>query len=654
MYKRFEDIGEYYAAGLFENPDASVFERFSRGIRRFFEHRELPEYNGEVLYPCGLSATDMAVRYDYCYTIGVNSDKLRQKDKIACDALENIVSKFRSSVPEEHTVGGSLYTHSFANFAGVIREGLSSYENRIFKVKDQSIKKGLLDVVEGIRAYHHRCLLVLEQSGADQKLCDALKKVPFEPADNLYEALVCWNFMYYVDGCDNIGRLDADLIDFYDGEDMTDVFRCMFHNIDANDGWSGALGPVYNELTLQCLNASKGLRRPSLELRVTPDMPDEVWECAIDCIKMGGGSPSMYNEVLYQTSLGERFCNIPKEDLIRFCGGGCTETMLAGISNVGSLDAGINLALIFEKTMRNKLPKSRSYEEFYDGFIAVCRTEIKKVLKEISLSQKLRAQWRPQPVRTLLVDDCIAEEKDFNNGGARYSWSIVNIAGMINVIDSLIVIRKVVFEDKALGGSEFLSVMDDGERFVTYPGIERYGSDTTESNKTAKKLSDDICGCFDNEKPWLGECFLPASIQFVTYVDAGKSVGATPDGRRSGEPLCDSVRASQCFGHNPTSMLNSASSLSQSRMLGTAVYNIMIDKNYSADTIKGLVKGYFANGGMQLQFSCVNIEDLKDAVTHPDKYPELIVRVGGYSEYFRRLTEEMRREIVRRNSDFSG
>lgn len=649
MQKKFEQIGEFYAAGLFEEPNATPFVRFSRAVRRYLENREMPSYNGESLYPCGSFATKLCVTHHYSNTIAINWRNLEQKDPETIAPLKEFLSSYKILLPPEHRIGGTMWTHSFPNFRRIVREGFNSYEKRVEQMSNQDLRRGLLDVISGIRSFHARSLKLLKESGADARLCAALEKVPFEAADTLYEALVAWNFIYYMDGCDDIGRMDTDLIDFYRGEDVTDVIRRFFQNVDANDGWSGCLGPDYNALTLQCLKACVGIRRPSVELRITKDMPDDVWNAAIEAIRAGGGSPSLYNEEAYQSSLAEHFPHIPKEDLLRFCGGGCTETMLTGISNVGSLDAGINLALIFERYMREQLPKAVDFESFYKSFIDTCKDEFIKVFDSISATQKLRAKFRPQPMRTLLIDDCIEKEKDFNDGGARYTWSVVNIAGIINVLDSLTVINKVVFADRAMSGEELLTRLDDGETFLNYPNVERHGIDSDDSNALAARLSGDLCTLYEERVPYSGGKFLPASIQFTTYVNAGKPVGATPDGRASGEPLCDSLGA--IFGNDrrgATALLNSASAIEQKKLIGTPVLNIKLEASQVTNNLKALTLGYFQSGGMQLQVTCVSREDLLAARDNPEKYPNLIVRTGGYSEYFRKLSPELRETVIKR------
>ncbi|MEE0928948.1 MAG: pyruvate formate lyase family protein [Acutalibacteraceae bacterium] len=645
----FKKVGEFFAAGFFEEPSKSMFSRFSRAVRRYFEKCRLNGYGGEPLYPCGSKFTGMLVFPDYSFTVAVEWEKLREKCPEATDKLAEELTKFKLFTPAEHTVGGNLYTHSYPNFKRIIKEGLDGYEERVRRIETEDIREGLLDVIAGIRVYHSRILEKLKFEAPDSQLYYALLNVPFKPAKTLYEALVCLNFIYYIDGCDNIGRPDSDLIEYFRGEDVTEVLRCFFKNVDDNNGWSGALGPNYNPLTIQCLKASKGLRRPSVELRITPNMPDEVWEAAIDSIKAGGGSPSLYNEQAYQNNLIKLFPSIPKSDLLCFAGGGCTETMLAGISNVGSLDAGINLALIFEKFMREHLSEYSNFEKFYEAFIFECNITIGEVLDAVSKSQKNREQFRPNPIRTLFIDDCIERGKDFNGGGARYYWSEINLAGMINVLDSLSTINKIVFDDGKMTAEEFLQVLSSGETFKNYRDIPRHGTNNTQSDDLARRLSQDICKAFEQKTPYLGGKFLPSSIQFITYVSAGKNVGATPDGRRAGEPLCDSIGAI----HNNddkgiTALLGSAAALAQSEMAGTPVLNLKLSNETLSASLKPLVLGYFEKGGMQLQITCTNKDELLDAAEHPEKHPNLIVRVGGYSEYFGRLTDELRRTVIER------
>jgi formate C-acetyltransferase len=139
------------------------------------------------------------------------------------------------------------------------------------------------------------------------------------------------------------------------------------------------------------------------------------------------------------------------------------------------------------------------------------------------------------------------------------------------------------------------------------------------------------------------------SNQFTTYESAGFEVRATPDGRDSGEPLCDSCSA--IAGRDkkgPTAALNSAASLRLDLVLGTPITNMRISKTNLPIYLKPLVQTFFQNGGVQLQVTCASRAELEDALVHPEKHENLIVRIGGYAEYFNRLSPVLKQSVIDR------
>ena len=212
IYNYFLEKGEPFLAGFFENREKNNFYRFANSYKRFFEYSTMPEYSGGSLYPQGK-------RYPCNCTV------LPHIALTYCD----ITDRFHAKFPEEyvklcenemfydhtpdtiHTVGGWGFVHSFPNYERIEKEGLDSYRERVMNLPDDDFKEGLLLILDGIKAYHNRSLEILKNKEAPQKLIDALEKVPFSPAETLYEALVCRNFIFYIDGCDDPGRLDAEL-----------------------------------------------------------------------------------------------------------------------------------------------------------------------------------------------------------------------------------------------------------------------------------------------------------------------------------------------------------------------------------------------------------------------------------------------------------
>ena len=651
--KKFLELGEYGAAGLYEECDRGLLYRKSLGLRRYFEHCEPPVYNGELLYPSGVVTPKMTIRPHFHYGLYPYSQKFNEAEPELVQKMTREFCVFCSTIPPEHTVAGNMWIHSMPNYERILSEGLLSYIPRIEKIVDVDMREGLLHLVAGIRCYVERCVEYLRSVSADEGLITALSQVPLYPARDIREAIVGWNFIMYLDNCDNLGAIGRGLLPYYKGENIVPLLENLYDNIDQNDGYSTSLDAKCPELTVQCLKAAHGKRRPMIELFVDDDTPEEIWQAAFETLFSGGGQPAFYNKEVLFGGLKKRFPTIRDEDFERFCGGGCTESMLAGLSAVGSLDAGINLLLILEQMMRSHLSSAKSFDEFYEAYLEEVGAVVEKIKREISNSRIRRSRLNPVPMRTLLVDDCIDNGKEYHSGGARYNWSIISFAGMINVIDSLLSIKGLVFEEKKYTPEELLALLEANDDSLLSEVIGRaksYGKDDEEVNRFSRDFSKRVFAMTEGGEPLaFGEGFLSASIQFMSQAIGGKNIGATPDGRRVGEPLCDSLAA--IFGkdtNGPTALLNSVTSLDLASALGTPVVNFNITRQFNDDILKALILGYMKKGGIHLQITCASKEELIDAYEHPERHGNLIVRVGGYSEYFNRLSDDLKKMIIDR------
>lgn len=650
LTERFKKLNEFAAAGMYEEEERSLFYRKALGIRRYYETCALHEYNGELLYPSGVCSPGSRIYptflngIDYCVAFS-------EQDKDLGERFNKDFYKYIPLVEYEHTVAGGMYTHSMPNYERILKEGFEGYEQRIKKLHDKDFRDGLLHVIEGIRKYVNRCVEYLISVGANETLIAALKKVPFKPAETLYEAFVCWNLVLYLDNCDNLGCVASGIAPYYNGEDIVPYLKNLYDNLDKNDGYSMAIHQGNVEITLQCLEAVKGLRRPMIELFVDENTVDEVWEKAFEVLKTNNGQPAFYNSHVLLSGLQKLF-NIPEEDIKRFCGGGCTESMIAGCSNVGSLDAGINLLYIFEKFIYDNLESAKSFEEFYELYVQEVFNVEKRITDQVFISQKERSLYNPLPMRTLLVDDCIEKGREYNNGGARYNWSIISFAGLINVIDGLFVIRDFVFRNKIYSPKELIEKLKNNDQeFLSLAKKHPicFGIDNEEVNTLCHDFSSRIYGKLKEFNTYLGGEFIPASIQFNSQVEHGAYIGATPDGRGSGEPLCDSLAA--IFAKDvkgPTALLKSVASFDLKQALGVPVLNFNVRQNFDENTLKALVLGYMHLGGIQMQITCVDAETLKKAYENPEDYRNLVVRVGGYSEYFCNLNDDLKKMVIQR------
>ena len=716
-------MGEYFAAGYFEEPEASPMRRWSRAVRRRLENETPMPYDGGPLYPCGPGRAGPENRIlspDYSFTWGFNREALeRCMDGASGAELESLEALGCAMEDEccrtdvirtEHTVGGRGYTHSIPNYGRVLCEGLNEHARRVDAGLEAARRDGdntrtdfycgLQDVVAGIRAWHARLKGAVEEwegdSPSQRRIVEAFERIPFEPAASFFEAFLAYNYTFYLDDCDNPGRIDQELFPYYEGdvetgrttyEEALALMQAFTENACVNGGYSAAIGgttpeglPAYNELTRVCLEAVEGKHRPSYELRVREDMPDEMWDAALTTLATGCGQPALYNEEAYLSSLRAVDVGVSEEDLAWWCGGGCTETMIHGRSNVGSLDAGIHLPLVLSRTLERCLTTTDSFDVLVDEFKCDVARTVQEIVDDVNADQETRARIRPQPMRSLLIDDCIDSGTEFNAGGARYNWSVINVAGLPNVVDSLAAVREVVFEAGEKSGPELLDVLasdfEGHEKFrKRLARCPRYGNDDPDVDALAADVAGFVFGEFLRHRPWRAlstadrACrgkededvffvegrFLPSCIMFETYGYEGEKLGATPDGRHAGEPIADSIGPHQGRDTNgPTAMLRSVTRLPLDLAVGTPVVNIrfskaMFDSAEHRQRVRELVQTYFKLGGMQIQVSVVDQDVLRDAIKNPERHEDLIVRIGGYSTYFNRLSAELKQAVLERS-----
>ena len=643
----FYRIGEPYAAGLFEEPDKGYFYRHTLAHARYFEAMKPPSYGeGELLYPCGTRFFDTgcAVKPQFALTYQIDWDGLKGKSAEGAAALEEF---FRVS----HSPGG--WTHAAPNYRRILREGLDSYRARVEKRPAGEFRDALLILLDAMKDWCGRSAAYLREAGAPEKLVRAVERVPFRPAENAYEGLVAWNLIFYFDGADNLGCLDEGLAPYEDEEDYTDVIGQLFGNIDAVGTWSCTVGPGYNRFTEQALRAIRGRRRPMLELRVRPDMPEELWRLSLDNIRAGGTNPSFYNDQGIHDMLRDRFAQIPDGELALFCGCGCTETNLEGLTRAGGTDANIPLALIFEEYLHAHLAECGTFAEFYEGLCRETEARIESQLDEIAERYLYMSQYLPNPMRTLFTDDCIDKGLDFNAGGARYTWTQSSDSGLINVADSLAAVRELVYERKLYEPAEFLRKLteEDPALYALLRTCPCFGTDDDRADSLAADYASRVYMVYRNKKPkYFIDAFILTEHQFLRYEGEGLRVGATPDGRHKGDPTCDSIAALRGKATDgPTAMLKSAAKLPQHLADGISVLNLTVQKSFSDASLRALVEGYFAMGGIQVQVTCTSEEELRDAMEHPDLHRDMIVRVGGYSEYWGNLTPALRKAVYERN-----
>ncbi len=691
--------GELFAAGWLAAEGQAPMRRFAHGLAWHLRHVELSPYRGTSLYPVGPEASGdllysvpgATTGFHYCLGLVYDVVAIRRKagereDPREAAALEALAEAVDGYPP----VRG--WTHSIPNYGRVLREGLDGYRERVLRAQAQpatereperaELYEALLVLLDGIAAYHARVVELLEaspQATAEgeanrARLLAAYAQVPFRPARTCFEAMVGTCFVLHLDGTDNLGRFDQFMWPYYEAslaagevtpEEMREWIGELWAKIDRATGWNVAVGGLHadgsnavNELTRLCLEAAIGRRRPNLALRIPPEMPEETWEATFDCLASGSGLPALYNEMEYRRAIRAAHLNVSEEDLAEYAFGGCTELMIHGCSNVGSLEGDLNLPLVMVESLHARLPECSSFEDLLAGLKQDFAGYIRRSVEQWNRHQESKATHQPQPMRSLLIDDCLDNGREYNAGGARYNWCIVNVMGLANVADSLAAVKQAVYEREEVSREELLAALRDD--FAGHEAVQRrlrgaphFGNDDPYVDEIMREVSTFVFEELRQYAPWRGGRYLGSCLMFTTYAGYGKPLGATPDGRRAGTPIADSAGAMQGRDvSGPTALLQSVTKIPHWLAPGTLVINLRLSRKFfrgdQRRKLRDLLLTYFQLGGMQLQMTVVDQATLQAALAEPEKYGDLIIRVGGYSEYWSRLDEDLRRSILER------
>lgn len=679
-------LEEPLAAGLYEQRNASMMQRWGRALKRYAESLAALPAATASLYPAGplqmWNLNGAATALNYSNSLDVNGQLLRDKiaqrlragreQNIAHDLVGDLENMSRNPLAVRYCVGGNGYTHSILDYQRIVSDGLPEYGRRIDRGLAAAVDPGTRDFFAATQeAWAAVMLLLTKAAGACHAgtLRAALAAQAQRPPGTFYEALVLINFMFYIDGCDSIGALDRYLAPFYLRDlaasaitpaAAAELLAAFFTNCDANSGWHMILGGegVAEEFTILCLRALN-TRRPNSGLKITPATSAAVWEAAFDCLQRGSGNPAFYNDRVYREG-AVAFAQIATADLPRIAFGGCTEFMIEGQSNIGSIDAGLNLLRILEGTIQAELDAVATYEQFLDCFKRDIKQQIEIMAAQLDLNQEYKAVYRPQLIRTLFIADCLDRALEYNHGGARYNGGVINVAGIANAANSLLAIQALFSGVLGINRAHLRAALaNDFRGFAELRrqllGLPKFGNNAPAVDVIAKEVVDFTFTEINRHRCRRAHGFLiPATILFVTYTGQGCDIDATPDGRQAGSAIADSCGPMQGTDiDGPTSMLTSTAQLPQQQGLGTMILNLRVHAGMLTvpalrQKLQSLLLSYFEMGGMQVQLTVLDAAQLQDALQHPELHENLIVRIGGYTEYFNRLDDQLKSEVLKR------
>ena len=545
------------------------------------------------------------------------------------------------------------------------------------------------------------------------KIAEVCRHVPAHAPRDFWEALQAYWFIHLgviteLNTWDSFspGRLDQHLYPFYerglaDGtltrDKAKELLECLwvkFNNQPAppkvgvtaaesgtytdfaniNNGGLRADGADgVNELTFLILEVIDEMRllQPSSNLQLSKKSPERFLKRGIEIIRKGWGQPSIFNADLVVEELLRQGKSI--EDARSGGTSGCVETGSFG-KEAYILTGYFNLTKVLEITLNNGLdPRTgkriglqtgnpRNFSSF-DELFAAYRKQLHRFIeikvRGNNIIERIYAKYMPAPFLSLLIEDCIAKGKDYNDGGPRYNTNYIMGVGPGSCTDSLAAIRYHVFDRKDVTMAELLEALEanfeghEKTMQVLLSKTPKYGND----DEYADALLTDLFNAFHAEvngrKNTKGGSYRVNYLSTTCHVYFGSVTGATPDGRRAYEPLSDGISPVQgADRRGPTAVLKSAARMDHARTGGTLLNQKftpqLLEGEEGIDRLAHLVRSYFRLDGHHIQFNVVSAETLRAAQENPEKYRDLIVRVAGYSDYFCDLTTALQNEIIAR------
>lgn len=670
----------------------------------YWEGKSMEDYADQVMpaYIQELEADDVL-----CVGLenGVSGETTCDHEKILRVGLRGYIEECKRNIantlPQTKEEAAKV---DFWNACIIQCEGLITYAHRMAEealrlaneCKDEQRKQELLAIA-------HNCQVV-----------------PENPPQTFYQALqMVWfvHVYFHIEVCTTacgFGRFDQYMWPFYKKdvldektitrEQALEMLECLYLKscevYEVRDNWYATAFAGYpmwqilvvggqtregkdasNDLSLLCLQAADELQttQPVMALRVCEDTPRELIRFGCKMVQEGQANPGFFNdETAIKMALGKGGTLEEARDWTIV---GCIQAGPGGGGTDGSPDAGyVNMGKMVEFVLHNGVDPAtgktlglqtgdprefKTIEEFKDALKKQILHAYDQIRIGYNLMQSIHMNRYPVIFSSMVTAGCVERGKSVQEGGANYSTCGLYVTGAANLADCIAAVEKCVFEDHDLTMDELIAACDsnfEGQerlRQLLLNKPEKYGNNQEHVDSIYREMMHFVA---DNVQKWpdaRGGHYAFGIDSQTMNIPHGKVVGALPDGRLVGEPLCDA--SSPMMGrdvHGPTSTVRSVAAIDQPDLQEGALFNLRFDPKgvqgeKGRDIIEGVIKTFFQEGGEHIQINVVDNETLKKAQVEPEKYRGLMVRVAGYMAYFTELDKSAQDTIIRRTAHLS-
>lgn len=423
-------------------------------------------------------------------------------------------------------------------------------------------------------------------------------------------------------------------------------------------------------LILDCMDEMK-LVQPNSNVTISKKSPQKFLKRACEISRKGWGQPAFYNTEAQITELINAGKSL--EDARRGGSSGCVETGAWG-SEAYILTGYMNIPKIFQLTLFNGFDEYsgkqlglqlgyakdfKTFDELWDAFKKQMKHFVDIKIRGNNVIERLYAEEMPAPCLSVVTNDCISNAKDYNAGGARYNTNYIQGVGIGTVTDCVASVKYNIYDEKNFTMEELIEAMEhnfEGYDYIyslVHDKTPKYGNDDDYADDLMREVfdlyHDTIVGRPNMKGGKYGIDMLPTTC----HVYFGDVILATPNGRKAHKPVSEGISPEKSADTNgPTAVIKSCAKMDHLATAGT-----LLNQKFTPNVVAGeaglnnmasLVRSYFAMDGHHIQFNVVDRQTLIEAQKHPEDHKDLIVRVAGYSDFFRNLDKPLQDEIIER------
>jgi len=416
------------------------------------------------------------------------------------------------------------------------------------------------------------------------------------------------------------------------------------------------------------------LRDPNLNARFAPGVNSEAYLrrlCELNLLTRA--TPSMHNDAAVVPALVEQ--GFALEHARDWTATGCVEPTSCGRHFGHTNCMMLNMVAALEMTLRDGVhpllgerigPATgparslRSYEQFRAAFEAQLGWLVDTSVEANNMLGRAHQRLKPTPLLSALFDGPMESGRDVIMGGARYNSSGAALVGLTDVVDSLLAVKQLVYDERRIDLDQLVQALEAD--FAGHEALQarilgrvpKLGQRDPAALEVARELMDFSFERYQRQEHYRGGRYLPGYWSMSNHVAFGLLSGALPSGRRRGAPFTPGLTPSHRTRSALTEQIQAVAGLDALKMPNNIAFNVKVvpgahDSHAEVvDRVAAYVGAYFQLGGMQIQLNVVDSDTLRAAMDDPEAHADLLVRISGYNAYFVELNRDIQREVIER------